>query len=100
MDIISVLLGCWMQAQEVCEDVETHMEFPVKVQTANGWTTLKVMINSDANHNFVTQLQAKKLGLKNTGILPPHISTINRNDLPTYSLSWAKFLITDSYGEK
>ena len=56
MDIASVLLGCQMQAQKACEDVETHMEFPVKVQMANGWTTLKVIIDSGANCNFVTQL--------------------------------------------
>ena len=100
MDITSVLLGCWVPAQEACEDVETHVEFPVKVQIATGWTTLKVMINSGANRNFVTQLQAKELGLENTGIPPPHVSTINGNDLPTYSLCWAKFLITDSHGEE
>ena len=54
MDITSVLLGCWVQAQEACEDVETYVEFPVKVQMATGWTTLKVMINLGANRNFVT----------------------------------------------
>ena len=54
MDITSVLLGPWAQAQEACEDVETHVEFPVKVRTANGWTTLKVIIDLGANHNFVT----------------------------------------------
>ena len=54
MDIASVLLGHWAQAQEACEDMETHMEFPVKVWIANRWMTLKVMIDSGANHNFVT----------------------------------------------
>ena len=54
MDIMSVLLGCRAQAQEACEDVETYVEFPVKVWIATRWTTLKVMINSGANHNFVT----------------------------------------------
>ena len=34
------------------------------------------------------------------GILPPCVSTIDGNNLPTYSLCWAKFLITDSYGEE
>ena len=43
-----------MQAEEACEDVETHVEFPVKVRMTTGWTTLKVMINLDANHSFVT----------------------------------------------
>ena len=100
MDITSVLLGCWVQAQEACEDVETYVEFPVKVQTATGWMTLKVMIDSDANHNFVTQLWAKELGLKNTGIPPPHVSTIDGNNLPTYSLCQAEFLITNSHGEE
>ena len=100
MDITSVLLGCWAQAQEACEDVETHVEFPVKVRMATGWTTLKVMINLGANRNFVTQLWAKELGLENTRIPPPHVSTIDGNDLPTYSLCWAEFLITDSHGEE
>ena len=100
MDITSVLLDHWVQAQEACEDVETYTEFPVKVQTATGWTTLKVMINSGANRNFVTQLWAKELGLENTRIPPPHVSTINGNNLPTYSLCWAEFLITDSHREK
>ena len=100
MDITSVLLGCQAQAQEACEDVETYVEFPVKVRIATGWMTLKVMIDSGANHNFVTQLQAKELGLENTGIPPPHVSTIDGNDLPTYSLCQAKFLITNSYGEE
>ena len=100
MDITSVLLGHRVQAQKACEDVETHVELPVKVWIATGWMMLKVMINLGANHNFVTQLQAKELGLKNTGILPPHVSTINGNDLPTYSLCWAEFLITDSHGEE
>ena len=100
MDIASVLLGHWAQAQEACEDVETYVEFPVKVQMTTGWTMLKVMIDLGANHNFVTQLWAKELGLENTRILPPHVSTINGNDLPTYGLCWAKFLITDSYGEE
>ena len=54
MDITSVLLGCQAQAQEACEDVETYVEFPVKVQIATGWTTLKVMIDLGANRNFVT----------------------------------------------
>ena len=76
------------------------MEFPVKVRMATGWMMLKVMIDSGANRNFVTQLQAKKLGLENTRIPPPHVSTINGNNLPTYSLCWAKFLITDSHGEE
>ena len=76
------------------------MEFPVKVRMATGWMTLKVMIDLGANRNFVTQLQAKELGLENTGILPPCVSTIDGNDLPTYSLCWAKFLITNSYGEE
>ena len=100
MDIASVLLGCWVQAQEACEDVETHVEFPVKVRMATGWMMLKVMINLGANRNFVTHLWAKELGLENTGILPPRVSTIDRNDLPTYGLCWAKFLITNSYGEE
>ena len=100
MDITSVLLGRRVQAREACEDVETHVEFPVKVQMATGWMMLKVMIDSGANRNFVTQLQAKELGLKNTRIPPPRVSTINGNDLPTYSLCRAKFLITDSYGEE
>ena len=100
MDIASVLLGHWAQAQEACEDVETHVEFPVKVRMATGWMTLKVMINLGANHNFVTQLQAKELGLENTGISPPHVSTIDGNDLPTYSLCWAEFLITNSHREE
>ena len=100
MDITSVLLGCQVQAQEACEDVETHVEFPVKVWMATRWMTLKVMINSGANRNFVTQLWAKELGLKNTRIPPPHVSTINGNNLPTYSLCRAEFLITDSHGEE
>ena len=100
MDITSVLLGRWVPAREACEDVETHVEFPVKVRTATGWTTLKVMINLGANRNFVTQLQAKELGLENTRILPPHVSTIDGNDLLTYGLCWAEFLITNSYGEE
>ena len=100
MDITSVLLGCQVQAQEACEDMETYVEFPVKVQMATGWMTLKVMINLGANRNFVTQLWAKELNLKDTGILPPHVSTIDGNDLPTYSLCWAEFLITNSYGEE
>ena len=100
MDITSVLLGHRVQAQEACEDVETYVEFPVKVQTATRWMTLKVMIDSGANHNFVTQLWAKELGLENTGILPPHVSTINGNNLPTYGLCWAKFLITNSHREE
>ena len=100
MDITSVLLGHWVPAQEPCEDVETHVEFSVKVRMATGWMTLKVMINLGANRNFVTQLQAKELGLENTGIPPPHVSTINGNDLPTYRLCRAEFLITNSYREK
>ena len=100
MDITLVLLGCQVPAQEACEDVETYVEFLVKVRTATGWMMLKVMINLGANCNFVTQLQAKELGLENTGILPPHVSTIDGNDLPTYGLCWAKFLITDSHGEE
>ena len=100
MDITSVLLGRWVQAQEACEDVETYMEFPVEVWTTTGWTTLKVMIDLGANCNFVTQLWAKELGLKNTRIPLPHISTIDGNNLPTYSLCWAEFLITDSHGEE
>ena len=80
--------------------METHVEFPVKVWIATGWTTLKVMIDSGANRNFVTQLWAKELGLENTGIPLPRVSTIDGNDLPTYSLCWAEFLITDSYGEE
>ena len=100
MDIASVLLGCQAQAQVACEDVETHVEFPMKVWTATGWMTLKVMIDSGANRNFVTQLWAKELGLENTGIPPPCVSTIDRNDLPTYGLCWAEFLITDSHGEE
>ena len=76
------------------------MEFPVKVQIATGWMMLKVMIDSGANRNFVTQLQAKELGLENTRIAPPHVSTIDGNDLPTYSLCQAEFLITNSYGEE
>ena len=100
MNITSVLLGCWVPAREACEDVETHVEFPVKVQMATGWMTLKVMIDSGANRNFVTQLRAKELGLKNTRIPPPHVSTIDGNDLPTYGLCRAEFLITDSYGEE
>ena len=63
-------------------------------------TMLKVIIDSGANCNFMTQLQAKKLGLENTGIPPPCVSTIDGNNLPTYSLCWAEFLITDSYGEE
>ena len=54
MNITSVLLGHQAQAQEACEDMETHMEFPVKVQIATGWMTLKVMIDLGANCNFVT----------------------------------------------
>ena len=100
MDITSVLLGHRVPAQEAHEDVETHVEFPVKVRMATGWTTLKVMIDSGANRNFMTQLQAKELGLENTGIPPPRVSTIDGNNLPTYSLCQAKFLITDSYGEE
>ena len=100
MDIASVLLGCWVPAREACEDVETHVEFPVKVRMATGWMMLKVMIDLGANRNFVTQLQAKELGLKNTRIPPPRISTIDGNDLPTYSLCQAEFLITDSHGEE
>ena len=100
MDITSVLLGHWVQAQEICEDMETYVEFLVKVQIANGWTTLKVMINLGGNRNFVTQLQAKELSLENTRILPPHVSTIDGNNLPTYSLCQAEFLITNSYGEE
>ena len=100
MDITLVLLGRRVPAQEACEDVEIHVEFPVKVRTATGWMTLKVMINLGANHNFVTQLQAKELGLENTGIPPPRVSTIDGNNLPTYSLCWAEFLITDSHGEE
>ena len=61
---------------------------------------LKVMIDLGANHNFITQLQAKELGLENTGIPPPHVSIINGNNLPTYSLCQAEFLITNSYEEK
>ncbi len=80
--------------------METYVEFLVKVWTATGWTTLKVIIDLGANHNFVTQLQAKELNLENTGIPPPHVSTIDGNDLPTYGLCWAKFLITNSYGEE
>ena len=97
MDLASVLLGCQVPAQEACEDVETHVEFLVKVQMATGWMMLKVMIDLEANRNFVTQLQAKELGLENTGILLPHVSTIDGNDLPTYSLCQAEFLITDSH---
>ena len=100
MDITSVLLGCQVQAREACEDVETHVEFPVKVQITTGWMTLKVIIDSGANRNFVTQLQAKELGLENTGIPPPHISTIDGNNLPTYGLCQAEFLITNSHGEE
>ena len=100
MDIISVLLGHQVQAQEACEDVETYVEFPVKVWIATRLMTLKVIIDSGANHNFLTQLWAKELGLENTGIPPPHVSTIDGNDLPTYSLCWAEFLITNSYGEE
>ena len=100
MDITSVLLGCWVPAQEACEDVETHVEFPVKVRMATGWMTLKVMIDLEANRNFVTQLWAKELGLENTRIPPPCVSTIDGNDLPTYGLCQAKFLITDSHGEE
>ena len=100
MDISSVLLGRWVPAREAHEDVETHVEFLVKVRTATGWMTLKAMIDSGANHNFVTQLRAKELGLENTGILPPRVSTIDGNNLPTYSLCQAKFMITDSYGEE
>ena len=100
MDIASVLLGCWAQAQEACEDVETYVEFLVKVRMATGWTMLKVMINSGANCNFVTQLRAKELGLENTRIPPPRVSTIDGNDLPTYGLCWAEFLITNSHGEE
>ena len=80
--------------------METYVEFPVKVWMATGWMMLKVMINLRANRNFVTQLQAKELGLENTGIPPPRVSTIDGNDLPTYSFCWAKFLITNSYGEE
>ena len=76
------------------------MEFPVKVWMATGWMTLKVMIDLGANRNFVTQLWAKELGLKNTGIPPPRVSTIDGNDLPTYSLCRAEFLITDSHREE
>ena len=76
------------------------MEFPVKVRMATRWTTLKVMIDLGVNCNFVTQLQAKELGLENTGIPPPHVSTIDGNDLPTYSLCWAEFLITNSHREE
>ena len=54
MDITSVLLGCWVHTQKACEDVETYVEFPVKVQTATGWMMLKVMIDLGANRNFVT----------------------------------------------
>ena len=100
MDIASVLLGCWVPARKACEDVETHVEFPVKVRMATGWMMLKVMIDSGANRNFVTQLWAKELGLENTRILPPHVSTIDGNDLPTYSLCQAEFLITNSHGEE
>ena len=100
MDIALVLLGHWVQAREACENVETHVKFPVKVQMTTGWMTLKVMINSGANRNFVTQLWAKELGLKNTRIPPPHVSTIDGNNLPTYGLCWAKFLITDSHREE
>ena len=100
MDITSVLLGHCVQAREACGDVETHVEFLVKVRMATGWMMLKVMIESGANRNFVTQLWAKELGLENTGIPPPHVSTINGNDLPTYNLCWAEFLITNSYGEE
>ena len=100
MDITSVLLGHRVPAREACEDVETHVEFPVKVRTATRWMMLKVMIDLGANRNFVTQLQAKELGLENTGIPPPHVSTIDGNDLPTYGLCRAKFLITDSHGEE
>ena len=49
MDITSVLLGHQVQAQEACEDVETYVEFPVKVQMATRWMMLKVMINLGAN---------------------------------------------------
>ena len=100
MDITSVLLGRQVPAREACEDVETHVEFPVKVQTATGWMMLKLMIDSEANRNFVTQLQAKELGLENTRIPPPRVSTIDGNDLPTYGLCQAEFLITDSHGEE
>ena len=100
MDITSVLLDYWVEAQEACEDVETYVGFLVKVRIATGWMMLKVMINSGANDNFVTQLQAKKLGFENTGIPPSRISTIDGNDLPTYSFCWAEFLITNSYGEE
>ena len=58
----------------------------MKVRIATKWMTLKVMIDFGANRKFVTQLWAKELGLENTGIPPPHVSTINGNDLPTYSL--------------
>ena len=54
MDIISVLLGHQVQAQEACEDVEIHVEFLVKVWMATGWMMLEVMIDLGANHNFVT----------------------------------------------
>ena len=100
MDITSILLDCWAQAREACEDMETHVEFLVKVQIATRWMMLKVMIDLGANRNFVTQLWAKELSLKNTGIPPPHVSTIDGNNLPTYSLCWAKFLITDSHREE
>ena len=100
MDIASVLLGHRAPAREACEDVETHVEFPVKVRTATRWTTLKVMIDLGANRNFVTQLWAKELGLENTRIPPPRVSTIDGNDLPTYGLCRAKFLITNSHGEE
>ena len=80
--------------------METYVEFPVKVRTATGWMTLKVMIDLGANRNFVTQLRAKELGLENTGIPPPHVSTINGNNLPTYGLCQAEFLITNSHGEE
>ena len=76
------------------------MEFPVKVWMTTGWMMLKVMIDLGANRNFVTQLWAKELGLKNTGSPPPHVSTIDGNNLPTYSLCRAEFLITDSHGEE
>ncbi|KAI9748580.1 MAG: hypothetical protein M1815_003131 [Lichina confinis] len=64
------------------------------------WALSGLWLEICANRNFVTQLQAKELGLENTGIPPPHISTIDGNNLPTYSLCWAKFLITDSYREE
>ena len=96
MDITSVLLGQQAQAHKATKEVEMHLEISVKLQTADGWCMLNVIVDSEVNCNFITQLCAKELGLTNTGVPPPQVSIIDSNQLPTYSLCQVECLMMDS----